>query len=155
MRDRPRIRGISLVECLVAVVVLSIGLVTVIQCLNAALIYNNRANRVAIATARAVALVQEVRSFSVDQYKQYKTAQNGTGGVVVTTSGTTMTVTQPTTIPRVLTNGTETITLAQYTGDATINSKVYQVTVDVAWTGVRKLTEHYVLVTCISNRTDQ
>jgi prepilin-type N-terminal cleavage/methylation domain-containing protein len=54
--------GFTLVETMVALLVLSLGMVAVSQCLSAALLMNVKANRTGVATAYAQTTLEEIRS---------------------------------------------------------------------------------------------
>ena len=56
------VRGFTLVETLVALLVVALGLLAISQCLNAALLMNINANRSALATTYALSTLEQIRS---------------------------------------------------------------------------------------------
>jgi prepilin-type N-terminal cleavage/methylation domain-containing protein len=55
-------RGFTLIECLVATLILSLGLVGVIGCLTVALLGNQKASQTQLATAVAQSTIEDMRS---------------------------------------------------------------------------------------------
>ncbi len=53
--------GVTLVEVLVAVLILGLGIVSAANCMNAAYLTNKKAENIAVATAMAVSRLEEVR----------------------------------------------------------------------------------------------
>lgn len=83
-------RGVTLLECLVAIVVLAIGVVSGVQCLNAALMVVQKANRVAMATALVRETFENVIGQSADGYKLYEGIRDAEDDAyAVITTGTT------------------------------------------------------------------
>jgi prepilin-type N-terminal cleavage/methylation domain-containing protein len=61
-RPRHGIAGFTLVECLVAIVILAIGLTGAAECLSTALLANQKASRIQLATATAQDTIEDMRS---------------------------------------------------------------------------------------------
>jgi prepilin-type N-terminal cleavage/methylation domain-containing protein len=136
-------RGLTLIECLVAVVILGIGLVAMLQCVNAALVTDQRANRYTLAAARANTIIEEIRSYGVPHY-----IFNATGA-----EGTALTLRRAVPATLDLPEGQESIIIATYTADSALTSKMWVATVTITWTSHETRTERVALATLVSNRT--
>jgi prepilin-type N-terminal cleavage/methylation domain-containing protein len=56
-------RGLTFIECLVALVILGVGIVGVVGCLTAALISNQKASDIQLATAIGQNIIENMRSY--------------------------------------------------------------------------------------------
>lgn len=128
MRLTRRHRGLTLIECLVSILILGLGILGAVQCLNAALLSNLRATRIGLATSLAQNALEDLRS---------------NGGAVAL--GTT---TQDVRSPE-LPGGQLTMTVADYAALANVR----RVTVVVTWRGVARNTEYYTVETLVYQRT--
>lgn len=63
-------RGVTLLECLIAILVLAVGVVSGVQCLNAAMMLVTKANRVAVASAMARETIESIVGQSADGFKE-------------------------------------------------------------------------------------
>jgi prepilin-type N-terminal cleavage/methylation domain-containing protein len=164
-------RGLTIVEVLVTIVVVGIGLMGAVMCLNSALLTNQRASRIAVATMAANQVINDIRSQRAAAYIAYMTdldTDTPALGITISVSGTKTTITYP--MPPmtmkdaqnntlasnqvVLVNPQVTVVVDSFT-DASYTSmteKLNTVTVTVSWTGNAKQTESVVLSTVVSNR---
>lgn len=138
--------GVTLMECLISLVVLAIGVVAAVQCLNMAMAMNLKNNRVAMATTIARGTFDDVFGQSVDGYKENMAELPG---AKITTSGTTWTGEVPLTPPVddeqydpnddrqksvFFPQGSKRVVIAPRTGDATeVQGKLFVVTVTISW----------------------
>lgn len=151
MGQRHISRGLSLVECLVSIVVVSLGLLAVVQCLYAALLTNQRSNRIALASAVAQQEIEDIRSLSVAGYIAQKQSEAASGTVTVTTvNGVTIIAGRP--ADPLLLKGTQTVTINDYTDNTTpaINNRLKTVTSTVTWLGNNTKTESVRLTTVMA-----
>lgn len=130
MRRVSRLRGLTLIECLVSVVILGIGLVGVAGCLTSALLINKKASDIQLATAIAQDTIEDMRS-------------RGCGSITYEDFPAVSEVAE---LPR----GVKTIEITDaYGGDA----RLKRVRVDVSWRAPNASTAHVRLETVVSNRT--
>jgi prepilin-type N-terminal cleavage/methylation domain-containing protein len=126
---RPTQRGLTLIECLVCLGILSLGLVAVAGALTAALISNEKASQIQLATAVAQDLIEEMRS-------------RGFGAV--TYDGFPATASVPG-----LHSGTRTVLIEDgYTG----SPRLKHVTINVTWRAPNRSDAHIKMDTVIGNR---
>ncbi len=161
----------TIVEVLVTIVVVGIGLMAAVMCLNSALIANQRANRIAVATMAANQVMNDVRSQRVAAYiiyMQNKATAQPALGITVTVNGTTTTVAYPmpamsttnaqnqtvTSSQLQMTNAQVSAVLGPFSDVANpgMAAKLNTVTVTVSWTGNAKQAESVVLSSIVSNR---
>ena len=122
-------RGMTLVECLVAIVILSIGLIGVVGCLTAALVTNHSASDVELASSIAQDTIEDMRS-------------RGFGSITYGEYPATSAV--PT-----LHSGVQTISITDnYLG----NARLKRVSVDISWHTMNNSTSHLRLETAVGNR---
>ena len=119
-----RSHGVTLVEVLVSIVILGIGLVGVVNCLNAALISNRRASRISLATAIAQNAIENMRSSG-----DLLSSQVALGDTQFPAGMLTVTVT-----------------------DFDVQLRLKRVRVNVSWNGLRGGVEKVSLDTIISQR---
>lgn len=134
--NRRRCRGFTLIECLVSIVLLSIGLVGVIGTLTAALIANQRASDTQLAGAIAQTTIEEMRSL-------------GFGNVTYDDFPATAT---SATLPDLaeLHGAQRTIAIVDSYGG---NSRLKKVTVTVSWRGRNGQNSSVMTETIVTNRT--
>jgi prepilin-type N-terminal cleavage/methylation domain-containing protein len=129
MRRHRSCRGFTLAECLVAVVILGVGLVAVVGCLTAALLTGQTANHTAVATAAAQDTLEEMRS-------------RGFGSISYAEFPASSPVAE-------LRQGQRTVEITDsYKGD----SRLKKVKVDISWRSRGATTSHVRLETVVSNR---
>jgi prepilin-type N-terminal cleavage/methylation domain-containing protein len=141
-----RIPGFTLLECLVAVVVLAIGVMGVIMCLSASSVMNWRAQRLAIAFGEDMRVMEDIREYngpaSYINWMNTTVVPNTTNGkiydnrtnVVVTVNGSTTTITSKLS-NTLLNNNTQTITVTTFSdaNNPKMTSYLNNVSVTTTW----------------------
>jgi prepilin-type N-terminal cleavage/methylation domain-containing protein len=123
-------RGFTLIECLVAIVILGIGIVGVVGCFTAALLSNKKAEEIQQATAFAQDTIEDMRS-------------RGFGGVTYAEFPASSGVAE-------LHQGVRTIEITDnYGGDV----RMKQVAVEISWGGANRSHPSIRLESLITNRT--
>jgi type IV pilus modification protein PilV len=121
--------GFTLIECLVAIVILALGLTGVVGCFTAALVSNQRASHLQLATSIAQDTIEDMRS-------------RGFGGVDYDAFPASSTISQ-------LPGGTKTIS---FTTPYLSNARLLKVSVNVSWRNAGGATKHVILQTVLGNR---
>jgi len=123
-------RGFTLIECLVAIVILGIGIVGIVGCFTAALLSNQKAEEIQQATAFAQDTIEDMRSrgFGSVTYSEFPASSSMEG----------------------LRQGVRTIEIVDnYGGDV----RLKHVAVEISWGGANQAHPSIRLESLISNRT--
>lgn len=150
--------GVTLVEVLVAVLVLSLGIISAANCMTAAFSTTQKAQRIAMATAIAGGRLEEVRTDGFVNTITNITMTSGVGTLDTTnnytekTTGTVkngLTDDQKKALP-----GVTLITTTSYYNDAANlrTNMIMQVVVKVEWTGAKNKRNNVTITTYMSDR---
>ncbi|MEI6521577.1 MAG: hypothetical protein WCO98_16300 [bacterium] len=151
---KKHLSGITLVEILVTIVLLSFGIVACVQAINQAAVSLNNAQRVGVATTLLESEIEEMRSLGVPGYMSNMDAEVTAGRATKTLSGTVATYTMvlknivprlPADVLNIYPNGNIVITPngLPFTGatagsnEANMNAKMYRATVVINWRGMK------------------
>ena len=119
-------RGLTLLECLAAVLILGLGLIGVVGSMTAALLSNQKASDMQLATAIAQGTIEEMRSLGFGEVDYTSFPATCTKITVDPVSG------DPMDALAALRSATKTTVITtSYTG----NAKLKKVSVKVAWVG--------------------
>ena len=136
-------RGLTLLECLAAVLILGLGLVGVVGSMTAALLSNQKASDMQLATAIAQGTIEEMRSLGFGEVDYTSFPATCTKITVDPVSG------DPMDALAALRSATKTTVITtSYTG----NAKLKKVSVKVAWVGRNGKNSSVTLETIITNR---
>ncbi len=152
-----KLSGVTLVEILVTIVMLSFGIIACVQAINQSAVSLSNAQRVGIATTLLESELEEMRSLGVPGYLSNMDAEVTAGRATKTLSGTvaTYTMVMKNIVPRLpadilsdFNNGSIVITpnavpfagATAGTNEAKMNAKMYKATVVISWRGMRNKT---------------
>lgn len=143
MRAYRNSRGLTLLECLAAVLILGLGMVGVIGSMTAALLSNQKASDMQLATAIAQGTVEQMRSlgFGEVDYESFPASCTKTTADPVT--GETMDA-----LAALRSATKTTVITSNYTG----NAKLKKASVKVTWVGRNGQSNSVTLETLITNR---
>ena len=140
-RTRSRIlrSGFTLLECLVASLVVSVGVMGVAMCLSTSSVMNWRAQRLSIAAQEDMRVMEGIREYNgpgpnfISWIQTADTAHRS--NVVKTVNGSTTTITSILT-NSMLNNNTQTLTITPFsdTNNPTMSNYLTKATVTTTWT---------------------
>ncbi len=149
--------GVTLVEILVTIVMLSFGIIACIQAINQSAVSLNNAQRVGMATTLLESEIEEIRSLGVPGYMSNMEVEVTAGRAQKVLSGTVATYTMtlknivprlpadiltlfPTSYISITPNGVPFPGYATTTNEYKMSQKMYKVTVFLSWKGMKNKT---------------
>ena len=154
MRSHRKSRGVSLVECLVAMLVLTVGVLAAARCLSVAYGSQKNSIRLSLATSIAQNAMEKIRS---EPFMERNITEPLTTLLITDEDELSAAVKariQSDILPH-FPGGQATITVVAAPtslGSQVILNKLLLVTIDISWQGGRAEPEHFVLTSLISNR---
>lgn len=162
-------RGVSLVECLVAIVIIGVGLIGGLRCMQVAYITQKNSYANGVSTSLAQAEVEEIRSLKVTNYLSNMEAEVSASRATASTlsDGSRRYVqTLNNIIPRlspqvlqalpqgaltVIPNGTVFTSVSGTSTEGKMNAKLALVTVIISWVGADGNSKNVTIYTSIVN----
>ena len=139
-------RGFTLIECLVAILILALGIVGIVGCFTAALLSNQKASNLQLATSLAQGIIENMRSYGFGSI----TYDNFPASINKDTTGNEDVVNLAEQLS-LLHSGVATTTITNnYDGD----SRLKHVAVEVSWRSFNASHPKIRLETVISNRIE-
>jgi prepilin-type N-terminal cleavage/methylation domain-containing protein len=139
-------RGFTLIECLVAIVILGLGIVGVVGCFTAALLSNQKASNIQLATSLAQSVIENMRSYGFGSI----TYDNFPASIDKNTISDNKDISDLAEQLGRLHSGRATTTITNnYNGDA----RLKQVAVEISWRSINNSHPTVRLESVISNRT--
>jgi len=145
MMNKRAQKGFTLIECLVSIVVLGVGIVGVVGCFTAALLSNQKASDIQLATSLGQSIIENMRSYGFGSV----TYDNFPASINKNSADNEDVVEEARELGN-LHNGVATTTITDnYDGDA----RLKHVAVEVSWNSMNHSHPKVRLESIISNRT--